>query len=157
MAWLRLHTAERQLPKRSGHVGRHNVWQLRPADVLVAPPACKCMQHAADTTASSVPTRGTGPCRQQLQASLHREAADTAERDALIAAAAAAAQARRDAETTAQARARAELQAQATAGQLAQIAGRTQRRCVPGAGTVVPGDPGVSASPACTSLRVLHC
>ncbi len=93
------------------------------------------MQVAADTIASSAPTRGPGPRRQQLQASLHREAADTAERDALIAAAAAAAQARRDAETTARARARTELQAEATAGQLAQIAERTQRRCAPGAGT----------------------
>ena len=130
---------ERQLPKRCRHVERCNIRKLHPADVLVAPPACERMQVACrwqpTTIASSAPTRGPGPRRQQLQASLHREAADTAERDALIAAAAAAAQARRDAETTARARARTELQAEATAGQLAQIAERTQRRCAPGAGT----------------------
>lgn len=62
---------------------------------------------------------------------MHREAADTSERDALIAADAAAAEARRSADVARQASARAALQAQATAGQLDQMANRTLRRCVP--------------------------
>ena len=61
---------------------------------------------------------------------VHREAADTSERDALIAAAAAAAEARRSAEVARQASARAALQAQTTAGQLDQMDSRVLRRCV---------------------------
>ncbi|KAK9845459.1 hypothetical protein WJX81_006904 [Elliptochloris bilobata] len=65
---------------------------------------------------------------QHLEATLHREAADTSEQDALIDADAAAAEARRGVEVGRRAAARAVLQAQATAGQLSQIAERTSRR-----------------------------
>lgn len=60
---------------------------------------------------------------------MHREKADTSERDALIAADAAVAEARRSADIDRSAAERAALQLQATAGQLEQIGERASYRC----------------------------
>lgn len=71
-----------------------------------------------------------------MEATLHREQADTSERDALIAADAAAAEARRSADAVRRAAERAALQLQATAGQLAQIGEHASCRCWPASSLV---------------------
>lgn len=99
---------------------------------MLAPVSCgQDINTKQVTMFSAVWTVVAPPCRQHLEATLHREQADTSERDALIAADAAAAEARRSADAGRRAAERAALQLQATTGQLAQIGEHASCRCQP--------------------------